>query len=342
MDWNELEYIIPTMSFARSYYADQKPAPPEQQQQEFAAAVPPSPIPEEPLSPAQIQEAIRMYRTVQAQSPLVHQPTVPPVRETTPVDSAYYSGPSDIPQSYKLQYMTTPQRHRPAPQTPVTTLAQEQLLEQLRLLSLQNAALQAAQTPLAATPSPSPNLTRKVKEEDGSGYCVDRKKCVVPEEPKMQAPAVVVDYTRAPASYPTSKFNQQVASGQFKMDPSQYLGMENNDVFLYDVQKNRAPETYTMVQPQEPDVDSETMTEDVTQQPGPSPAVNRFAQSRFRGLIKEALPSPKPAPIVVERVEQETYPQFNYNAFRPTAHDDLESEYQLPMLNDLASCIEKY
>lgn len=152
------------MPFAQSFYADQKSAIKPQEAGELeprfrfqifwflasqaaTAAVPAvTPIAEDPLSPAQIQEAIRIYRSVlssSAPSSPVRHAQASAFPEKPAVHSNYYGGgPTDIPQSYLLNYTTSPSRApNPVVEAPAPALVElseeEQLIARLQALQLQ-------------------------------------------------------------------------------------------------------------------------------------------------------------------------------------------------------------
>ncbi|KAF1764958.1 hypothetical protein GCK72_004909 [Caenorhabditis remanei] len=379
------------MSFAKSFYADQKKV--EQPQQAAspitASAIPATtPIAEDPLTPAQIQEAIRIYRSVlsnSAPSSPVRAPA-PPVQERPQVHSNYYGGgPTDIPQSYLLNYSTARGQQTPvsAPvtQVPEQHFTEQQLIAQLQALQLQQ---QQQQEPTYAAPPPpvqqqkvTPKrapVLQKMYDDEESGYCFARVKQedneVADEVPEAHVAtptsAPQANYSAPQANYSAPQVNYSPApvSNNYSRGvsgPSEYIGMSNDSKFIYDAQKAlpayNQNNTYTLVnatpvapvmihRQEESDDQGMTTTEDVTQVPA-SPAV----LSRFRGLIRNAqTPTKSVAPIVVERiaeppVHQQVTPSHNYNnygAFQPINQMSMESEYQLPVLNDLASCIEHY
>ncbi|UMM16351.1 hypothetical protein L5515_013393 [Caenorhabditis briggsae] len=379
------------MSFAQSFYADQKKVEQQPRQQENAsplttAAIPAhTPIAEDPLTPAQIQEAIRIYRSVlstnSAPASPVRAPAAPPIAERPEVHSNYYGGgPTDIPQSYLLNYATSsPQQpaSAPATQAPEPLFTEQQLIAQLQALQVQQQQVAEPvcevpvvqqQQQLKAAPNKAPVL-QKMYDDEESGYCFNRKGRDE-DGPEEIPEAHVATPTSAPAANYSIPAPQQqvnyspapVANNYSKVvcGPSEYIGMANDNKFIYDAQKAlpvsyAQNNSYTLVNPtaqapiaqprfEETDDQGVTTTEDVTQVPA-SPAVT----SRFRGMIRNAqtpVQAP-PAPIVVERVAEpvNTTPSHNYNnygAFMPVNQMSMESEYQLPVLNDLASCIEHY
>lgn len=368
------------MSFAKSFYADQKKAEQPQQPLDFAVspAIPATtPIAEEALTPAQIQDAIRLYRSVlsgsaSAPSSPARRPA-PVVPERPQVHSNYYGGgPTDIPQSYFLNYNTSPARVAPASapvtQTPEQLFSEQQLIEQLQALQVQQQQVapepvhEAPPVQRKVAPKKTPVL-QKMYDDEESGYCFARNSKDEEEEEQQLAPEVHEAHVVTPASAPQMNYSAPVSyspapvSNNYSKNvsgPSEYIGMSNDCKFIYDTQK--APNSYAQnnsytlvnaasvppVLTQEVEEQGST-TFDTTQVPE-SPAVI----SRFRGLIRNAqTPVQATAPIVVERVaepvKQPAQPNYNnYSAFMPVNQMSMESEYQLPVLNDLASCIEHY
>uniref|UniRef100_A0A1I7U9U3 ZM domain-containing protein n=1 Tax=Caenorhabditis tropicalis TaxID=1561998 RepID=A0A1I7U9U3_9PELO len=375
------------MSFAKSFYADQKKV--EQPQQEFVAVSPAipatTPIAEDPLTPAQIQEAIRIYRQVISSSapasPVRPSPTrhsaAPVVPERPQIHSNYYGGgPTDIPQSYLLNYTTSVAAPVSAPptQAPEEMFTEQQLMEKLQALKLQQAAPEPVyeagpvQQQKKVVPKKAPVL-QKMYDDEESGYCFNRKNKQEEIEEEIPEAHVATPTTVPQANYsapqgnfsaPVSYSPAPVPNNYSKMISvaSEYIGMANDNKFIYDAQKSlpvsyTQNQTYTLVNANAPvmaptethETDQPGMTtEDFTQVPE-SPAVT----SRFRGMIRNAqTPIQSTAPIVVERIAEPTVnhvPQHTYNnygAFMPVNQMSMESEYQLPVLNDLASCIEHY
>ncbi|CAI2335449.1 unnamed protein product [Caenorhabditis sp. 36 PRJEB53466] len=376
------------MSFAKSFYADQKPADkPQETVSPAAAAIPATtPIAEDPLTPAQIQEAIRIYRSVLSSSapssPVRQVPERQAVPERPAVHSNYYGGgPTDIPQSYLLNYTSSPSRAAPTPvpaaPSPQAADLDLQLLARLQALQIQQqSALLSSPVSAPATapveptfvapqvhnaaPKRAPFLQRMYDDEE-SGYCFNRPRDVYQDIP--EAPAAPVEEVPTPTAPVTDSVPQETyeayipapaqAKYAFNTGPSEYIGMANDNKFIYDAQKSLPASyahhnSYTLVnsvpqaviaRPEDTDDNGVTTTEDVTQVPA-SPVVT----SRFRGLIKSAqTPVQATAPIIVERIaEPPYYAPNNYGAFMPVNQMSMESEYQLPVLNDLASCIEHY
>ncbi|EGT45174.1 hypothetical protein CAEBREN_18744 [Caenorhabditis brenneri] len=352
------------MSYAKSFYADQKKAnQPEQQGFAASPAMPAStPIAEEAtLTPAQIQEAIRIYRSVLSSSsappsPVRRPPSAPVVPERPQVHSNYYGGgPTDIPQSYLLNYNTT-KAVTPEPQQQFT---EEQLVAQLQALQIQQqqeAPEPVYEAPVAqqkvVAPKKAAPVLQKMYDDEESGYCFARIKNDEEEVPEVHVatPTSAPQVQQAPA--PTNFSPAPVPNNYSKVisGPSEYIGMNNDCRFIYDSQKapvsyaqnnsytlvNAAPVAPMLVQEHE---DQGMTTEDITQVPE-SPAVT----SRFRGMIRNAqTPVQATAPIVVERIAEPQVTYNNYGAFMPVNNQmSMESEYQLPVLNDLASCIEHY
>lgn len=381
------------MSYAKSFYADQKKVEHNENSSPIhAAAIPATtPIAEDALTPAQIQEAIRMYRTVlsnSAPSSPIRPSSAPreAVVERPQVHSNYYGGgPTDIPLSYLINYSTSsPARHvAPAPAVEQQQQQQQQFTEQQLIAQLQQLQLQQQVAAPPAVPEPSymtipvpkkitprkAPVFHKMYDDEESGYCFNRVQKGEEQDQEEMPEAHVATPTRAPeatyvapppqATYsspaPAAKNYSNIVCG-----PSEYIGMSNDCQFIYDAQK-AAPNSYsqnnsyTLVNPTAAPVmapiihrqeESEAITEDITQVPE-SPMVT----SRFRGIIRNAqTPSQSIAPIVVERISeppiaQNVTPSHNYNnygAFRPINPMSMDSEYQLPALNDLASCIEHY
>ncbi|EGT51692.1 hypothetical protein CAEBREN_31642 [Caenorhabditis brenneri] len=368
------------MSFAKSFYADEKKAEQPQQPQDFAVspAIPATtPIAEEALTPAQIQDAIRLYRSVlngsaSAPSSPARRPA-PAVPERPQVHSNYYGGgPTDIPLSYLLNYNTSPARVAPASapvtQAPEQHFSEQQLIEQLQSLQVQQQ--QVAPEPVYQSPTVQQNVApkkapvlQKMYDDEESGYCFARNTKEEEEEEQQVAQEGPETHVATPTSVPQMNYSAPenyspapVPNNYSKnvSGPSEYIGMSNDCKFIYDTQK--APNSYfqnnsyTLVNatPVAPILTQEveehgTTTFDTTQVPE-SPAVT----SRFRGLIRNAqTPVQATAPIVVERVSdpvnKTVHPNYNnYSAFMPVNQISMESEYQLPVLNDLASCIEHY
>ncbi|CAB3404582.1 unnamed protein product [Caenorhabditis bovis] len=358
------------MSFAKSYYAEQKPV---EERGEFAsaAAIPATtPVADEPLSPAQIQEAIRLYRSVISNST----PSSParPSRasvERKTVHSNYYGGgPQDVPQSYMVDYRVNQNIARtPIQEQPKPAFNEKQLISQLQNLAVQQdsipqpvVAQPTNQLPQVTVISKKPIAARKMYEDDESGYCFNKTKNGENEYEEEQQPQAVtpkVEHYYQQPTVPVANYTQNFQSSPqrySKTAPSEYLGMSNENRFIYDGQSTLPAyntNNYTLVnaQPQvvqQAPVETEehgvTTTEDETQRPVESPV----GQSRFRGLIKNAgiTQCEQTAPIVVERVADQPYiaHQYQYDAFHPVLNVPTESEYQLPVLNDLASCIENY
>uniref|UniRef100_A0A8R1HXT9 Uncharacterized protein n=1 Tax=Caenorhabditis japonica TaxID=281687 RepID=A0A8R1HXT9_CAEJA len=376
---------IQEMSYVQSSYADQKPKQENLSSSSAAvaaAAIPAStPIAEDPLSPAQIQEAIRIYRSVLStstpSSPVQHAPVAVAAPERPEVHSNYYGGgPTDIPQSYLLNYSPSRAAQAPAPVVPVAYVApppppppaqaeltEQELLARLQALQLEQQAQAPSPVQTRATPRKAP-LAQRIYDDEESGYCFNRKKNGANGQDDEQAPEPQIHtpiaepvqqqaYTQ-PSPAPTHNYSKPMMTG-----PSEYIGMSNDNRFIYDAQKALPAyshqNSYTLVsatpqapilRQEEPEEYGTSTTEDVTQVPA-SPAVT----SRFRGIIQNVqTPVQATAPIVVERVgaTENSYHQapinnnHNYGAFMPVNQLSMESEYQLPVLNDLASCIEHY
>ncbi|CAI5443241.1 unnamed protein product [Caenorhabditis angaria] len=337
------------MSYAPSFYADQagksrngQDQQQHQEQQAFEAAIPnlSTPIADDVLSPSQIQEAIRLYRNVLSNS--APSSPVRPTRQqqqNQEVHSNYYGGGSTgIPQSYLNQ--------KPRSQTPKFEEEQqhaEQLMQKLENLQIQE-----------------PKIAQNIYGQDESGYCFNRQQKsnqdlggqpdedqeIFVEESGQKTPTAYHQqvYTQAP---PAQNFPAQNYTPSKNLGPSEYIGMSNDNRFIYDARQSAPPSygapIYSAPPPKLAQEFSSAMTttEDLTQKPGESP----MTQSRFRGLIRNASTPTRQSntQIVVERVYQQQQQQDSPNsgAFAPI-HQPTESEYQLPVLNDLASCIENY
>lgn len=232
----------------------------------------------------------------------------------------------------QLQALQIQQQQQPAPDVPVVEPVQQ----------------------VQQKPKVAPKMLHKMYDDEESGYCFARKKDVEQEEevPEIHVAAPVTTpiptYSAPPVNYEAPVFNNYYSKGV--SGPSEYIGMSNDCKFIYDnqrsvpasyAQKNEytlvnAAQTAAPVINYRQEEQEEHGGEDITQVPA-SPAVT----SRFRGLIKNAqTPVQATAPIVVERITPVA--QNSYGAFMPVNQMSMESEYQLPVLNDLASCIEHY
>ncbi|CAI5440891.1 unnamed protein product [Caenorhabditis angaria] len=327
------------MSYAPSFYADQAGKQQQsgnesnQEQQAFEAAIPnlSTPIADDVLSPSQIQEAIRLYRNVLSNNSAPSSPVRATRQQHVPEVHSNYYGSTGVPQSYLNQAP----RAQVAPKFEEEQQHAEQLMQKLENLQIQE-----------------PKIAQNIYGQDESGYCFNRQQKSNQDLGQSEDQEIFVEESgqKTPTAYHQQVYTQAPAQNYTpskNLGPSEYIGMSNDNRFIYDVRQS-APASYGAQQysaPAAPPPKQEfssaaglTTTEDLTQLPGESPLI----QSRFRGLIRNAsTPTRQSAqPIVVERVfhQQENR---NSGAFAPI-HQPTESEYQLPVLNDLASCIENY